>query len=213
MVQYTVTGYPKELEGSVPGAGHSVEMIRKLAAQFGPRCVVWRYDPVLFSSLTPPAFHLKNFKALCHDLKGAVDEVVVSFTQAYRKTRRNLDKLGEGFAWEDPAPEGKKEFLAELVPLAAKAGMKVSLCAQRDLGVPGSRDASCVDAARLSQIAGKPVGAKGKGHRPDCGCAPSKDIGSYDTCPFGCVYCYATQSRKAARARMEKHDPDLEFLK
>lgn len=39
---------------------------------------------------------------------------------------------------------------------------------------------------------------KDKGQRKECGCMVAKDIGAYNTCPHGCVYCYANTSRKAA---------------
>lgn len=43
------------------------------------------------------------------------------------------------------------------------------------------------------------------GQRELCGCAKSKDIGQYDTCPHQCVYCYANTSERAAMANFERH--------
>lgn len=43
--------------------------------------------------------------------------------------------------------------------------------------------------------------------RPACGCVASKDIGMYDSCLFGCQYCYATTDFKLAKANYDRHDP------
>lgn len=44
-----------------------------------------------------------------------------------------------------------------------------------------------------------------KGQRLFCGCAFSKDIGSYNTCPHLCEYCYANASKKSAFANWQLH--------
>ena len=51
-IQMTVTGYPRVLESNVPETARAVDQIRALARRWGPRDVVWRYDPVVLSSLT-----------------------------------------------------------------------------------------------------------------------------------------------------------------
>jgi len=170
---------------------------------------VWRYDPVLVSSLTPPDWHAANFARLAGLLRGAVDEVVVSFVQIYRKSARNLDAAAhrEGFAWRDPPAEEKRALLARLAAIAADHRMRLTVCAQPELTAPGAAPAACIDAARLSDVAGRPIRARIRGNRPGCLCAESRDIGAYDGCAMGCAYCYAVSSPEAARHRLAAHDP------
>ncbi|MEQ8964746.1 MAG: DUF1848 domain-containing protein [Azospirillaceae bacterium] len=215
VVQYTVTGYPRALETSVTDAARAVGHIRDLAARHGPRAAVWRYDPILVTDLTETAWHRDNFAALAGALAGAVDEVVVSFAQLYAKTRRNTDAAARraGFSWRDPPDDEKRALAADLAAIAAEHGMALTLCTQpallADLEAKGApvNPARCVDAGRLSDLAGRPIGARTKGNRPGCLCAESRDIGVYDTCPHGCVYCYAVRHRDKARRAHRAHDP------
>jgi hypothetical protein len=64
----------------------------------------------------------------------------------------------------------------------------------------------------LADVRGCKVVAKEKGNRAGCRCSEARDIGEYDTCPHGCVYCYAVQNRPLALDRYKSHDPDSEFL-
>lgn len=214
IVQYTITGYGRELDGCVVESRRSVESLRRVAGRFGPRVCVWRYDPIVTTSMMTWAVHLQNFTRLAQSLEGATDEVVVSFAQFYRKTLRNMSSAGRqfGFEWEDPAVERKRAMIAELAAIAQGHGMRLGVCAQRELIVEGVCDARCVDPDRLEAVAGRTMDVGRKGHREACGCAQSRDIGAYDTCPHGCVYCYAVSSHRAAQMRYRRHDPEAEFL-
>ena len=218
VVQYTITGYPRPLDRATITADQAVAQLHALAARFGPRVGVWRYDPIVFTSLTPAHDHRQRFAGLARRLAGAVDEVVVSVAQIYRKTARNLAAAAgaHGFTWDDPDADTTRALLADLAGIAAAAGLRASLCGQRDLLVPGMADARCIDAQRLAGAAGAAghpgIAAPGSPHRKGCGCAPSKDIGAYDSCPHGCVYCYAVSSRPAAQRRHARHRPDGTFL-
>jgi hypothetical protein len=214
VVQYTITGYPRALDAATIPTERAVAHLRQLAAEFGPRCVVWRYDPVLATTLTPPAWHLDTFRRLCPRLAGTVDEVVVSFAHIYRKTARNLmaAERALGFAWSDPEAEDKRSLLAGLAAGADDQGMRLTLCGQTALRVAGVDEARCVDAERLRDVAGQPIRAVRKPHRRECGCWASTDIGDYDSCPHGCVYCYAVNSRSAAKRRFAQHDPKAPAL-
>jgi hypothetical protein len=48
---------------------------------------------------------------------------------------------------------------------------------------------------------------KDKGQRLECGCIRSKDIGQYNTCGHGCIYCYANTSPEAARRNLDRVRP------
>ncbi len=213
-VQYTITDYPRALEPSVVGYRDAVVLVDQLARRYGRRAVVWRYDPVFLTSLTPPDWHLRNFAELASMLRGATDEVVLSFAHIYAKTRTNSDRAARrhGFTWWDPDQETKSALLGELAVIARESGLRPTLCSQPALLDDAIEPAACVDAARLSDLAGRPIKARTKGNRPGCLCAESRDIGAYDTCPQGCVYCYAVSSRGAAKRSLAAHDAETESL-
>ena len=218
VVHYTVTGYPRPLEASVVPWAQALDDMRWIARRFGPKSVVWRYDPLFFTSLTPPDWHRRTFdrlaKALIEGPDPVTDEVVLSCATIYAKTKANTERAARrhGFTWHDPQPEEKRALLTDLAGLAAGLGLKATLCAQPDLLVPGLAPARCIDAERLRAVAGRLVRARTKGNRPGCLCAESRDIGAYDTCPHGCVYCYAVRRPEIAKARYREHDPGGESL-
>jgi len=206
VVQMSVTGLPRAIERSAPAPESAVQMLRDLARQYGPKAAVWRFDPILVSTATPPAERRETFARLAKSLAGAVDEVVVSFAQPYAKTRRNL----AGLDWRDPPIDEKQTLLRDLASIAAEQGMALTLCTQPSL-VDDTADlvaARCIDTARLSEVAGRAIEAPERGNRPGCRCAASRDIGAYDSCAMGCGYCYAVRTRERAQARLAAHDPD-----
>ena len=92
--------------------------------------------------------------------------------------------------YDDPDAETKRRLLGALSEIAHRLDLRLSLCGQPDLILPGIHEAACVDAERLSRVAGYAVAAKNKPHRATCRCAQSRDIGTFATCKFGCRYCY-----------------------
>ena len=214
VIQHSLNGYPQELEPGVGDVRDVVAHVRHVAETFGKKVCVWRYDPILITSLTPVGFHLDNFSELAGRLEGTVDEVVISFGQMYRKTLQNLGRgvKAYGLMWSDPSVLEKRELAAKLVAIAGLHGIRLSVCSQKAYIVPGSHAARCVDAERFEAISGRQILPKLGGNRKECGCCESIDIGDYDTCPHGCVYCYAVRSRAAAVRRFKAHDPTSEYL-
>jgi Domain of unknown function (DUF1848) len=214
MVQYTINGYPRALEVSVLEAAKAAEHVRIVGDQFGRDTVVWRYDTILLSSVTPIEFHLENFERIAKSLKGYTNECVISFAQIYRKTKRNLDRAAaeEHFTWREPSDDERRTILKSLLRTAKGNGMALTICSQPDFRSEGIDEAHCIDAERLSRIGSRTITAKLKGMRETCGCYESKDIGDYDTCPHGCVYCYAVQNRELAKRRSAGHNALAESL-
>ena len=214
IVQMTVTGYPRALDAATIDSQAAVALMTELARDYGPSAVVWRYDPIVVSDLTPPAWHKATFARLAGALRGVVDECVVSFVHGYRKTRRNLDAAARahGFDWRDPADDEKQDLLADLRAIAVDHGIALTLCGQPHLLVGGVLESRCIDARRLATVAGRPLAAPARPHRKTCRCAASRDIGDYDSCPHGCVYCYAVEGRDQAKQRFAGHDPNGDML-
>ncbi len=208
-VQYTLTGYPRALDAGTPGPEDSAAHIQALARNYGELAVVWRYDPIVWTSLTTPKWHFGNFSRLARMLEGAVNEVVVSTVQLYRKTAHNMTAAAKthDFSWHDPSVGEKQDLTARLAEIAADHGIRLTLCAQTDLLSKTVEKAACIDAQRLSKIAGRPIAVPRRPHRTACGCWQSCDIGNYDTCPHGCVYCYAVRTQDLAKRNLKAHNP------
>ena len=93
-------------------------------------------------------------------------------------------------------------------------GMQIVTCAEKaDLQQYGIGHGSCIDGELIRHLCGCGLDIKkDKNQRNECGCMESIDIGSYDTCPHGCLYCYANRSRAAAAAGRSRYTADSPIL-
>jgi hypothetical protein len=139
----------------------------------------------------------------------------VSFLDPYGKTERNLRRLKDrvGLQLRRPDSAEQRELLTRFVEMADVRGMTVHICCDEAPSDIRVRQAHCIDADIIREL--RPdIDARLKSvpSRPGCGCVQAVDIGAYDTCTFGCVYCYATNSREAAAKRRSSHDPEDTIL-
>lgn len=202
--QYTLTGYGRDAEANLPDCDARLDAFRRLADRLGPERVLWRYDPIVLSSRYPQAWHLENFARLANALRGCTDQVTISFVDVYARNRKRLEELGA-----QPVGEAEMRSMARtMAKIAAENGMRaVACCEPADLAECGVAAAKCVDAARLGRIGGVPLReARDPNQRERCGCAPSVDIGAYNTCPHGCAYCYANYSPSLLRENLHRRD-------
>jgi hypothetical protein len=207
---HTLVDYPLALEPHAPKPAASLDGFRRLADAIGPDRVVWRYDPIVISDVTGVDYHLRAFERLAGRLAGATCRVTVSLMSDYRKIRARLAGLsGTGLTPREPNPEELARLMAGLSGLAGAHGLEITACApQTDLSGFGVAPGACIDPVLIERLFGLALSpSKDPGQRPRCGCAPSRDIGAYDACLFGCLYCYATSDFRRARANYQAHDP------
>jgi len=189
--QFTLNGYGREVETRVPETGYLTEIFHQLAANTGPDRIVWRYDPIFISDQFTTDWHLQNFQNLADKIAGATDTCMISFGDVYRKNVRRIKALG----FRPPTDQEILKLAAGMSQICQKKGINLQTCSEVvDLSGYGIGHARCVDAERLARLASRPVAfVKDKNQRPACGCAQSVDIGRYDSCTFGCKYCYANR--------------------
>lgn len=197
----TLNGYGPRLESHNPPPGKTVDAFRALAQEISPGLTFWRYDPIVLDETTGADYHRRKFEELSKVLEGATSRCYFSFVTLYGKTRRNL--AARGIVAAPAALDERRSLVRDLRDMATARGITLYSCCQDALTGGGVEKAHCVD---LSVLADEPR-LKAAPTRPDCGCAQATDIGAYDTCPFGCAYCYATNSREAALGRLGRHDP------
>jgi hypothetical protein len=213
--QFTILGYPREIDPKSPPAATAVRTFRELSERLGPTRVIWRYDPIVFTGLTPPAFHHENFRSLAESLKGYTHRSVVSIVDMYRKTERRMKDLARTPAAVQPCDAAEfQRLMCDLAELARVNGMDITSCAEEiDLRPCGIRPGKCVDDQVIAEAFGVEVlKTKDPTQRDACGCVVSRDIGMYESCQYGCRYCYATKNFDQARANFDEHDPNSPSL-
>ena len=215
--QYTLVNYPKTIDPNSPSLDKAITAFRRLAERIGPEKVIWRYDPILFSQTTDTDFHLENFANIAERLSGATKQVVISVVDPYENAANRLNRLGKEhsdlqYRPFDVSRDGP--LFEKLADIAKSHGMGIQSCAEEiDLRPFSIEPGKCIDDVLIGKLFGLDVNhRKDKGQRKACGCVESREIGMYDSCLFGCTYCYATKSFTVADKNHSAHDPQSESL-
>jgi hypothetical protein len=202
----SITGMDRRFETHGPSVAAAIAGAAALAERYGPTYVQWRFDPVIVSQLTPVTEVLGRFGGLCQRLAGITARCTVSFLDAYRGAIGHLDRAGiivdpdyVSGGSDDLAPQA--DLLRRMALIAAEHGITVQTCTEdgAEALAPGVARGRCIDPDLITAIAPGPALADGPS-REGCGCAASVDIGAYDSCSHGCLYCYATRSPELGKA-------------
>ena len=208
--QFTVTPYDRALEKGLPQKESVIETFRRLSDRIGPKRVIWRYDPILFTEKYTPQYHLRAFAQIAEALRGYTEKCVISFVDMYAKMRKNMAAIG----MQELSETELKEFAKALSSAASENKISVASCAEHmELCDCGIGHSACIDRELIEELAGCPIKVqKDKNQRTECGCVESMDIGSYDTCANGCIYCYANHSQERVLKNISRYDADSPLL-
>ena len=204
--QFTLTGYGNDVERNLPIKKTSViPIFQELSNRIGKEKVVWRYDPIFFSNRYNAKYHLKAFRSIAEALSGYTEKCVISFLDIYPKNKKNMDNLLS----YDLSDSELRGFAKELSNIAKENHIKIGSCAEKiDLDEYGIIHNSCIDKELIEKIIGCKLKInKDKNQRIECGCVESVEVGTYNTCKNGCVYCYANYSAKSVESNFQKYDP------
>lgn len=205
----TLTLYGKEIEPNVPDKAAVLESIRRLSVAVGAKTVGWRYDPIFITEKYSVEFHLQAFEKMASALQGSVNSCVISFIDLYEKTKRNFP------AAKAVSMREQAYLTNKFAEIGRKYGIPIRTCcenpslARYGVDVSGCMTKEVLEAASGCRLC---VPKKKKSPRSQCNCLLGSDIGMYNTCPHGCVYCYANYDRKTVEQNIKLHDPDSPFL-
>jgi len=191
-LHFTISGMGNSfLEPGIPSTPKMMELLRPVVNFLGDvRRLRVRFDPIVHLKLRDETEYsnLHHFKTVAEAVQSVGGEdITVSWMDVYPKVQRRLNKAGI-----EPVSLSRQEWLIEserLVREAAELGITIHGCCVEGLPV-----SSCIDGGLLTNLHPQKRTApqkKAKGQRKRCGCSASWDVGWYNPCPGGCLYCYA----------------------
>ncbi len=212
--QFTVLNNPHLIDTRVPSLSTSLKIFKKLSDLIGPERIIWRYDPIVISNRTGIEFHINTYKDIAETLKNHTQRCVISLLDLYPKLKKRLKALKDNgveiIDCNGNFDQHYGEFMNSLSRIANENRMEIVSCAENmDLTKYNIRPGKCIDDDYIERIFGINVThKKDPSQRKACGCVVSKDIGAYNTCLFGCQYCYATKNFDQAKDLYKNHDSD-----
>ena len=209
--QFSLTPYDKDLESGLPPKTELVETFIELSELIGKEKVNLLYNPIVITEKYSVAYHLRAFEQLCQRLSQHTEKVMISFVDAYKKNSKQFKTHGI----QTISNEDKRQMAGQLKGITNRYGLVLETCSEAmDLSYLGIQHGKCIDGDRIERIAGYQIMNKDKrdGTREACGCMKCIDIGQYNNCLNGCIYCYANTNGPSVMANHRLHKVDSEIL-
>lgn len=204
----TITPYGRDIEPFVPEKERVMDSFCALSEQTGIRGMSWRYDPIFISETYSLEYHIKTFETMASRLQGYTDNCIISFIDLYAKTKRNFSGVME-------VTRSERETIGqEFTAIGRRYGIRIKTCCEgTDLAKYGVDISGCMTKSVVERAVGCALDIpRLSPARGGCDCLLGNDIGMYNTCGHGCLYCYANYDRETVVRNMKLHDPKSPFL-
>lgn len=202
--QYTINPYSSDYETNIIKKEFIINNFIDISKKIGSDRIIWRYDPIFLNNSLTYAYHIKYFEYLCRKLSGFTKRCVFSFLDMYKKCERNV----KDYFIESPRENQMIDLASAFASIARKYCISLETCGEViDLNFLGIKHGKCIDDEIFTKITGyKYKSRKDKNQRSECGCIDSIDLGQYNSCINGCVYCYANYNKELAAYNFAKHN-------
>lgn len=204
----TITPYEKEIEPNVPPMNDVLESFKYLSKKLGKENVTLRYDPIFINEKYTLEKHIESFEYIINSLSGYTTEAIISFIDLYEKTKRNFPKAKE--VNKDERLKIGKEF----AQIGKKNNIIIKTCVEgTELDKFGIDSSGCMTKEVIERAINKNLNIpKQKARNGECYCLLNNDIGEYNTCNHGCLYCYANSNKRLVKRNLKLHDPKSPIL-
>ena len=204
----TITPYGKEIEPNVPPMNDVLESFKYLSKKLGKENVTLRYDPIFINEKYTLEKHIESFEYIINSLSGYTTEAIISFIDLYEKTKRNFPKARE--VTKDERLKLGKEF----AQIGKKNNITIKTCVEgSELDKFGIDSSGCMTKEVIERAINKNLNVpKQKARNGECYCLLNNDIGEYNTCDHGCLYCYANSNKRLVKRNLKLHDPKSPIL-
>ena len=209
-VHYTINSYDNDIEPFVLNKNEVIETFIELSKAIGKEKVIWRYDPILLSEKYTIEYHLQRFESLAKLISPYTETCVISFIDRYKKNERD-------FKNSKISCLNTEEILSlskSLKDITDTYTISLKTCAESiELESIGIEHNQCIDATLIEKMIGSSIKkVKDKNQRISCECIESVDIGAYNTCKHGCLYCYATDHSPSITGSTTQHSSTSPLL-
>ena len=205
----TLTPYHKDIEPGVPPKNEVIKSIKELSNIIGKYNLVIRYDPIFISDRYTLDYHVKAFDKMCELLDGYTNKIIVSFIDDYKNVRENKKIINDRpFTKNDYKTIGTKFSQS-----AKEHKMTVQTCFEDcNLVEYGFIKGECLSSELAFFMTGKKYPKWKARKEKKCNCVEMVDVGSYNSCPAHCYYCYASYDQKNIVNNYKKHNPTSSLL-